>query len=76
MNAEILIWETQKKVREILNGNLDEIFVLYRQFIAAYELCEGDEDQLEDLKDIKNYLEEAMNCAIASLSQLKKIERF
>lgn len=75
MNAQTLIEETQKKVREINNGTFGEIFILCQQFFAAYELCEGDEEQLDDLKDIKNYLEEVYNETLDLIRTLDKIGR-
>ena len=76
MNAQTLIEETKKKAKEIkVKSDLGEIFILYRQFIAAYELCEGDDDQLEDLKDLKNYLSEAYDDALDLIKALNKIGR-
>lgn len=76
MNAQTLIEETKKKAKEIeKNIDLAEIFILYRQFAAAYELCEGDDDQIEDLKDIKNHLNEAYDDALDLIKALNKVGR-
>ena len=75
MNAKTLIEETQKKVREINNGTFGEIFILYQQFMAAYELCEGDEYEIEDLKDIKIYLKEVYDETLDLIRTLDKIGR-
>jgi len=75
MNAQTLIDETKKKVREINNGTFGEIFILYRQFLAAYELCEGNDEEIEDLKDIKNYLEEVYDETLDLIRTLDKIGR-
>ena len=76
MNAQTLIDITKKKIKEIeMNSNLGEFFTLYRQFIAVYELCEGDDDQIEDLKDVKNHLVEAYDEALDLIRTLDKIRR-